>query len=569
MPKSTGSLEELFRHHLGDDATVPPPPLLWDQIDNSLLTSQNETYRRRLAVTRWVAAASLLLATLAGTGWWAHHAADKANELAAGSSGARTSATNAGPAGPARVSNPNTGVSPSSAPLAASRASATSGASSAGATGPAKTAENAMRTPSRSVISATQSSGASPASRTTGVGLAATGSRLGYKHGAEAAGHRASLRGTGSGVLASISSGGTLGTAAAPASRRATPAARPQAIGGQTSHATGLTGNGEPTFGATRVTAAAAGPAASGALPGVISGSPALVASTSAVSATAEPLSLLATKPASLALTGPAPLPNGLAPLALPAEATPAVASATRRWHFGASYTVGAFNPNINFSRVGIEPAYDYNPALGADSPALTEAAAAQYRQHLRPGLSQRLALVARCHLGGHWSLSTGAEVAQATAQSASTAAFVGEQLLDLGSLSTGPLRTTSFRYRTAGIPVEVRYGNPAKRGWSFYGRLGAIISALLDVRSEVADNPEATRTYSLFSAGTPYRRVLGSVRGGAGTQFRPGVGNWAFTLGPVAELGLVPLNAHPVQSYFAQSRPYSFGLEAGVEFGR
>ena len=70
-PKATGSLEELFRHHLGEEAAVPPRPMLWDQIDNSLLMRQNETYRKRLAATRWVAAASLLLATLAGTGWWA------------------------------------------------------------------------------------------------------------------------------------------------------------------------------------------------------------------------------------------------------------------------------------------------------------------------------------------------------------------------------------------------------------------------------------------------------------------------------------------------------------------
>jgi hypothetical protein len=70
-PKATGSLEELFRHHLGEEAAVPTRPMLWDQIDNSLLIRQNETYRRRLAATRWVAAASLLLATLAGTGWWA------------------------------------------------------------------------------------------------------------------------------------------------------------------------------------------------------------------------------------------------------------------------------------------------------------------------------------------------------------------------------------------------------------------------------------------------------------------------------------------------------------------
>ena len=77
-PKPTGSLEDLFRHHLGEEAAAPPRPMLWDQIDNSLLVRQNETYRRRLAATRWVAAASLLLATLAGTGWWAHRAADMA-----------------------------------------------------------------------------------------------------------------------------------------------------------------------------------------------------------------------------------------------------------------------------------------------------------------------------------------------------------------------------------------------------------------------------------------------------------------------------------------------------------
>ncbi|WP_460504252.1 hypothetical protein, partial [Hymenobacter agri] len=65
-PKTTGSLEELFRHHLGEEAAVPPRPMLWDQIDNSLLIRQNEQYRRRLVATRWVAAASLLLASLAG-----------------------------------------------------------------------------------------------------------------------------------------------------------------------------------------------------------------------------------------------------------------------------------------------------------------------------------------------------------------------------------------------------------------------------------------------------------------------------------------------------------------------
>jgi len=130
-------------------------------------------------------------------------------------------------------------------------------------------------------------------------------------------------------------------------------------------------------------------------------------------------------------------------------------------------------------------------------------------------------------------------------------------------------MQTTDFRYRLASVPVEVSYSNPVKRGWSLYGRLGGVVSALLGVRSEVEGNPEATRTYSILSAGTPYRRVLASVRGGAGAQFRAGTGKWALSAGPVADLGLVSLNAHPAQSYFAQSHPYTIGLEAAIEFGR
>ena len=67
---------------------------------------------------------------------------------------------------------------------------------------------------------------------------------------------------------------------------------------------------------------------------------------------------------------------------------------------YGASYAAGVFNPNVNFSRAGIEPELRLQPAaLGADSPALTEAAAAEYRNNLRPGLSQRIALLATRHL--------------------------------------------------------------------------------------------------------------------------------------------------------------------------
>ena len=98
---------------------------------------------------------------------------------------------------------------------------------------------------------------------------------------------------------------------------------------------------------------------------------------------------------------------------------------------------------------------------------------------------------------------------------------------------------------------------------------MGAVVSALLTSRTEVADYPEATRTYNLFSGSTPYRRVMGTVRGAAGVQFRPHGHDFTLSLGPVAEGGLWSLNRDAAQSFFEQSRPYSFGLEAGVEFGR
>ena len=315
---------------------------------------------------------------------------------------------------------------------------------------------------------------------------------------------------------------------------------------------------------------AVAGGSTAGALgSGVASTSSLATTTASAATVAPEEMSLLAARQSSLSLANASTLPNGLTTVSV--EDLPAAADA-HRWHYGASYTAGVFNPNVNFSRAGVESEFDYDrgPAFGTDSPKLSEVAATEYRNNLRPGLSQRIALLATRHLRGHWSLSTGAEFTQATAQSASSSSFVGEQLFDLGQAGTNrPLHTTDFRYRMASIPLEVRYSNPVKRGWSLYGRLGGVVTALLGVRSDVEGDPEATRTYSIASTGGPYRRVMGSLRGAAGTQFRTSSGKWALTVGPVAEIGLVALNAHPVQSYLAQSHPYSFGLEAGVEFGR
>ena len=550
-PKPTGSLEDLFRHHLGEEAAVPPRPLLWDQIDNSLLIRQNETYRRRLAATRWVAAASLLLATLAGTGWWATRYAGI---------GGTEVATVSRPTSPDTTNNPGT-------------------TTRTGTTAPAGSTSRMMTATSRTAPSGSVTAEqAGAANRATGFGPGAARTNLAQSVASSGGkGDRSNFESNGRGNTA------TLGPLASGSSASAARSSQTASTAGS-----GLVASASP------VAASALDAARALAAGSVAASTPAVMAATTATTsglaagttaaaapivaavvpaATAETaagqVGLLAAHPAALSLTAPAALPDGLTALALPAETEPATLPLAHKWRYSASYTAGAFNPNINFSRAGIEHEYGYNPALGADSPALTEAAATEYRQHLRPGLSQRLALLATRHLAGHWSLSTGAELTQATAKSASTAGFVGEQLYDLGQYSTGPMQTTNFRYRLASIPVELRYANSTKRGWSLYGRLGGVVSALLGVRSEVEGNPEATRTYSILSAGGPYRRMLGSVRGGAGAQFRPGTGSWAFTLGPVAELGLVSLNAHPAQSYLAQSRPYSFGIEAGMEFGR
>ncbi|WP_236668533.1 hypothetical protein [Hymenobacter rubidus] len=553
-PKPTGSLEELFRHHLGEEAAVPPHPMLWDQIDNSLLIRQNEVYRKRLVATRWVAAASLLLATLAGTGWWAGRAglvgapevatvSRPATSTATSANGTKSAAKRAAlaTASVPAAGNANTQLTTSANTPAAALASVSAG--------PRYHVNHRAAVPAGFARKELANASTLPAQDRT----------VPQRHAHGAAGLPGHLAPAApAGALASAA---TATAAATDGSGSAAPADEQAVLA-----ATNPSGAAVATNGALHQQPAMSGMATLEATNG------ANAALATAGGTTAEQMSLLATRVTGLSLASLGALPNGLTPL--PTD-LPAPAAETHRWRYGASYTAGLFNPNINFSRAGIESAYNYSnaPAFGPESPALTETAAAQYREHLRPGLTQRLALLATRHLRGHWSLSTGVELSQSTAQSAASVRypFVGEQLVDigLGQAEGGPLTPTAFRYRNANIPLVLSYSNPVKRGWSLYGRLGGVVSALLGVRSEVAGDPEATRTYSVLSAGTPYRRVLGSVRGAAGTQFRPATGNWAFTLGPVAELGLMPLNAHPAQHYLAQSRPYSFGMEAGVEFGR
>ena len=587
-PKATGSLEELFRHHLGEEAAVPPRPMLWDQIDNSLLIRQNEQYRRRLVATRWVAAASLLLATLAGTGWWAGRTG-----LVGSPEMATTTVGRPAPAGTLATgvtARPGFGPAASTNPVAA--AAAVNGAVASAAAGQGDSNEFINDESQRAAAGRNglgNSSAASqnlaamrPASQRNGLNsangtMSATFSRSG----------RLATTGRDAGTMVAGNESATIAANAANATAATTEAAVTPAgsvamqstpLPGSTSEAadnstaaTGAVAIGSTTTTAAGVTLAtgSAGTVAA-AVPATASVSAAslstAVAAAPATTLGAEEAGLLASRTVALgAVETPAPaLPAALAAGPEPTE----LALGTHRWQYGASYTASAFNPNINFSRTGIEPEFGYNPVLGPAE--LSEQAATEYRQNLRAGLSQRLALTVARHLRGHWSVGTGVEIAKANARSSSTVAFVGEQIADGGqTVGSGQRRTTDFSYTLASLPLEFRYSNPAKRGWSLYGRLGGVVSALLNSRSEVAGRPEVTQTYSITSASTPYRRLTSSVRGAAGARFSAGTGHWAFSMGPVAELGLVSLNAHPVQSYFAQSHPYSVGLEAAVEFGR
>lgn len=542
--KPTGNLEELFRHHLAE-ADVPPRSMLWEQIDNSLLVAQNETFRRRLTATRWVAAASFLLATLAGTGWWAQHETVVADRIA--------------------VNRIDVGTDSQTVTLRGTEATGQSQLNTASQDGTSSTDAN-------NVAMAARTTTATPMGKEAAVSVARLDMADKTQQAANnlaAASTRLEAKPSPLHNAVSMVRTGPNGASVVCTGRN----------GGEMTGRLGLSRAANTQFNALAKSVAGYASATTAATRAAYSGqAPATTADLAlgnnsldvASPATSNSFDWLAARPVTLQNTLLATnLPVGLTALSLPANTETTVVPMARKWQFGVSYAATAFNPNINFSRAGGTADFDYNPALGANSPALTEKAATEYQAQLQSGFSQRLALHATRRVGGHWAVSTGLEVAQQTATSATSMVFLGEQVPDLGQQNSGELRTTSFRYRTAGVPVELRYSNSVKRGWSGYGRVGAVVSTLFTVRGEVEGEPEATRTYSLRSSNDAYRKVLTNVRGGAGVQFRPASGPWAFTLGPTAEVGLLSLNAHPAQDFLHQSRAYSFGLEAGVEFGR
>ena len=555
QPPPKGSLEELFRHHLleSEAAAVPPRPLLWDQIDNSLLLAENEKYRRRLLVHRWGMAASLLLAALAGGGWW-HSQQAAAPGLATAQpqrEAARRAVAGAVPTGPRAA-----GATPATTALASTTTSATATAGRYASSSAANAAGQAVA----SHASATGTSFEQAASQSKSARLAQ----------ARLSGHGYATQGAGTLAYATSS------TNADRTARRAN-----QVAGAEGTPTATFSSPNADAIATTTTSSFVDSPSALAAAnqPGLRAAAAlpeAAFAENSAAAALADSRmggeANLAGRLATLAMAPAAGLPAELALKELPAP-TPTL---RRNWRYGAEYAISAFQPNIDFNR----STADYNTALGFNTVSLTRAAAAEYRANLRPGLGQRLTLRATRWLGGHWSLSTGAEVAQQEAYSATSAAFTGEQLADLSSFATGggagaspsyasrDLHDSSFRYRSVGIPVELQYDNQAKAGLSFYGRLGAIVSALLSVRSEVAGSPEATRTYTFASASTPYRRITALLRGSAGVRYRPAGRSWGLNVGPTAEAGVQSLNTETDRSFLQQRRPYSVGIEAGIEFG-
>ena len=537
-----GSLEDLFRHHLleSEAASIPPRPQVWEQLDNSLLLAQNEHYRQRLRVHRWAIAASLLLASLAGGGWW--HSQQRPAPTLATAAPAGQPATLPGLAA-ARRAAPAPGLAPAPAPV--------------GGPSSIPTPSAIDQTPTLRALAQTSIADATTPGRAA---LPLTNRAAGRR--AAAASPGAAASGPGQGLTAASSFPGVTDSAAAAqlaAAEVGVLAPVGAAGGGQRGFLPPAFGTALPT-----TTLAAELPAAQRTAGESLLSAAVPADNSSKITAQALAVNSLATHPASLDALGAAALPASLSPV----EITMPPVESARRWQYGLSYAASVFQPNIDFTKA----ATSYNSALGVNSASITRSAAVEYRNNLRAGLGQRLGGWASRRLGSsRWHLRTGLELAQNTASSASSVAFVGEQVADLSYAQAmqAHLQRTTYRYRSAGAAAEVRYANPLKTGFSLYGRVGALFSALLNARSEVEGNPEATRTYTLLSTESPYRHLTTSLRGGGGLQYRPVGHQWALSLGPVAEFGIWSLNADPSQGFWQQQRPYSFGLEAGLELGR
>lgn len=529
-PRPTGDLEHLFRQKFAE-AEVAPRASLWEQLDHELLVQQNETYRRRLLGYRWAAAASLLL--LAGGGTWFSFQPNATSPAA------------------------QTGLAATNGVAPAERESA-SGSSVGIYAGPGSAA--------RRGISAYNSQGAVAASSNSRQQAGAA--RAGSSATAEAA-----TNDLGSRVQDLLSLGRGRSTAVAGSGERS--------LGlnaGQRSRST--LGSDLLQDGYSLTSSSSGAPAAFGSALAAGNGADALMARTVSL-------------PGGLAGPGrpemlqPVPQAAGLLAAlpeeaALPEDDEPQTAK-PRRWKLNAAYAASAFNPNANFAKgTATSSSVNYADLSSIRSSGdAYDAAAAEYRDKLQAGLGQRVSLTADYSLNDNWALAAGLAVAQQEATSAtswyfldgkSTAAAFYSAMPSAGNnvppRYNMPLRNVNYRYRTASLPVSVRYTTNARQGWSIYAKLGAAVNVLLGSRTELEGVPEATRVYSLASADSPYRKVLASLHSGAGVRFQPAAASWSLALGPDLEAGLTTLNANPSQSLLRQGRPYAIGMEASVEFG-
>ncbi|OGX89867.1 hypothetical protein [Hymenobacter coccineus] len=357
-----GSLEDLFRHHLAQ-AEAPPRPMLWEQLDTALLVRQNETYRRRLAATRWVAAASLALATLAGgASWWTHHAAP----------GPQVAATAPGPPAGRNTAEQATGT--------------------AGAPG-ASQADGAALASTRTT-NANTTAGQLAAGSSAGTEQLAAAGRGAYAvydnaSNGRGAGYSASGAPAGAGLRTPLAGAPAAGRAS---SNRNTDLGAPAA--GAATFANATTGQHGSTYRTALNNYDAAGADMNTQGPGyAAAGAPVQFAAE--FDALAQRQAALAKNPAAAAL------PVRLAAVAV----TPNVAAAPlKRWQFGVSVASGVFSPNADFSQEDGTPALTasipYSVAASTNAVAFNNRSAAEYREYLHGGLDQRVAVRATRLLG-------------------------------------------------------------------------------------------------------------------------------------------------------------------------
>lgn len=518
-PRPTGDLEHLFRQKFAD-AEVHPRASLWEQLDHELLVQQNETYRRRLLGYRWAAAASLLL--LAGGGTWlslqpnAPAVATAPGQEAAASATGRATTTEARPGTGAPAYRPPYQLAgrraPASGPAAATTSAATLSQREGGA------AESNSYAVAAAGPAYSNFAGEGATSRLGLQGSSGRGSMLRAALLPETYASGVAPAGFFGAAYSSRSGEALLGRAARLPDVATSDAARPELLP----------------------------PAAA----------PQLVAG-------------------QLPAAAPEQAQEQLQELPPPAKA--------RRWKLNAAYAASAFNPNADFSRTASTAVHSYAGLAAVRSAAdAYEVAAAEYRDKLQPGLSQQFAVLADHSLNDHWSVAAGLALGQQQATSASswnfqdgksaTASFYEPATVGNGTAMrpspSMPLRNVRYRYRTAGVPVQVRYTTTPRQGWALYAKLGAAVQVLLSSRTELEGVPEATATYKLTSADSPYRKVLASLHGGVGARFQPANAAWRLALGPKVEGGLTTLNHSPSANLLHRRRPYAIGLEASMEFG-